>query len=119
MASRSRRSFAVSSRPSRRRTSVSMCPQPSYGNMVDREPPKPPDDELSHQLREAIRRKRPWTWQGAVILLLLLAVPVGLILWMVFPRSEPPALAVVAFDELATSLEEVHVRAAVEPRDSN
>lgn len=75
---------------------------------------KPPDDPLTQQLRESLRRQRPWTLAILILLVLLLLAPVGLFLWLLRPAAEPPRLGIVAADILTVPGEDVHLRAYLE-----
>jgi hypothetical protein len=68
-------------------------------------------EQLTSQLKSSVRRRRPWRVTILAALLLLFAIPVGLILWRFWPREPPPDLQVVAFDELLVGQGEIQVRA--------
>ncbi len=78
------------------------------------EEPRPPDDPLSQQLRESLRRQRPCTLGNLTCLVLLLLAPLGLFVWLMAPSPEQPRLGIVAADVLALPAEEVHLRAYLE-----
>ena len=84
--------------------------------MLKKPESKQPEDEVTRKLREAARKRRPMTWQGLLILLLLILVPAGVFIWWVLhPRPDPPRLDVVAFDQLGLAGEEIELRAILEP----
>src|SRR5947209_3679624 len=83
--------------------------------MRQKKQPAKPDDELTAQLRMAARKKRPWTLQGILLALAFILVPAGLFIWFIYPRPDPPALQVTAFDELVAPGEKANVRAQLLP----
>jgi hypothetical protein len=80
-----------------------------------REPLDP--DEITRLLKAGARRPRPWSLVLVIVLLLLCALPIGLLTWWVWPRPAPPRLLVVAFDQLAHSEEVVPLRAQLLPAE--
>src|SRR5947208_586884 len=76
---------------------------------------KPIDEKTVALLREAAKRRRPWTPLTWSIMLLFLAIPLGLVAWAIWPRSPPPVLVVIAFDEVALEGEPARGRALLEP----
>lgn len=76
--------------------------------------PFSPDDPLAEQLRQSLRRRRPWLVASLIGLVVLLLVPLGLFIWLIGPAAEPPRLGIVAGDALALPAEEVHLRAYLE-----
>lgn len=85
--------------------------------MLHKNSQPPPEDEWTGLLRASVRRKRPWTWLSLTITLLVLAIPVGLIVWWIFPTPGPPALKLTAFDALSQPAEKVNLRARLETED--
>ncbi len=83
--------------------------------MLHKKTPKPPDDEVTRLLRVAARKKRPWTWPGILITLLVVAVPLGLFVLVVYPRPDPPPVKVLAFDAIGLTGEKISLRARLEP----
>ena len=84
--------------------------------MLKKPESKQPEDEVTQKLRAAARKRRPMTWQGLLILLVLILVPAGVFIWWVLhPRPDPPRLDVVAFDQLGLVGEEIELRAILEP----
>jgi len=81
--------------------------------------PKIPDDEITRRLREAARRKRPWTLFNFLLTVLMFGPPLGLLVWWFWPRAHPPELIVIAFDQVAQPGKVVMVRAATEPLDGS
>jgi hypothetical protein len=77
--------------------------------------PKLPDDEITQRLREAARRKRPWSPISFLLTVLVLGVPVALLVWWFWPRAHPPELMVIAFDDVSKPGKAVTVKAATEP----
>jgi hypothetical protein len=75
-------------------------------------------EEMATRLRASVRRQRPWTAVACVGLLLLLAVPVALLSWWLWPRGEPPALVVTAFDQVGEPGTKVVCRAQLETLDA-
>src|SRR5947209_17464231 len=57
-------------------------------------------EQMTAQLKTAVRGRRPWRLAIAAAVLLLFAVPVGLALWFFWPRGPGPDLEIVAFDDL-------------------
>jgi hypothetical protein len=55
---------------------------------------------LAAQLKSAVKGKRPRRLLMALLLVLLFAVPVGLVAWFFWPKPPPPELEVVAFDQV-------------------
>ncbi len=76
----------------------------------------PAPDRVTQQLRAAMARKRPSLWKAVVVLLLIVAVPLGLWLWWTYPRGEEAALMITAFDALAVNGEKVTLRARLQPQ---
>jgi hypothetical protein len=74
-------------------------------------------EEMATQLRASVRRQRPWAVLTCPLLLLLLAVPVALLVWWFWPKSEPPALVVTAFDQVGVPGQKVVCRARLETLD--
>src|ERR1700686_4393266 len=77
----------------------------------DPAPPAPPPatkkadaEQLAQRLRAAVRQHRPRFIAWLTLLLVLLAIPLGLWLWWAWPRTQPPRLAVIAFDQLKESV---------------
>jgi hypothetical protein len=68
------------------------------------------DEEITRLLRAGVRQRPLWTWRGLLFWMLLLAVPLVLLLWLVWPRSQPPALHVVAGDQVSVPGCEVTLR---------
>lgn len=83
--------------------------------MLKKPESKQPEDEVTQRLRAAARKKRPLTWKGLLLLLALVLVPVGLFVWWVYPKPEPPQLDVVAFDQLGLAGEEIELHACLVP----
>jgi len=83
--------------------------------MLHKKKPSKPDDELTARLRAAARKRRPWSTAGIGVLLALLLLPVGLLVWWIYPRPELPPLEIVAFDQLGLPGTEVTLRARLEP----
>jgi hypothetical protein len=83
--------------------------------MLNKKKPSQPDDELTARLRTAARKRRPWTFSGACVTLVLILIPVGLCVWWFFPRPALPPLEIVAFDQLGLPGAEVTIYARLEP----
>lgn len=83
--------------------------------MPRKEEPRPPDDELTRQLRASIRRRRPWTIPSILVTLFILLVPIALLLWWSYPTPEPPHLEIVALDQLAIPEAPVTLLARLDP----
>jgi hypothetical protein len=81
---------------------------------------KPPrkDDELTQQLRTAIRRSRPWKKGRKVATWVTLALVAALLAWWFWPRPVPASVYVVAFDQLTVPDQLTPLRIATEPVDS-
>jgi hypothetical protein len=75
-------------------------------------------EEMATQLRASVRRQRPWTLLTCPLLLVLLAAPVALLAWWLWPRGEPPALVVTAFDQVGEPGTKVVIRARLETLDT-
>lgn len=69
-------------------------------------------DELAHQLREALKQKRPRR-QRLVLAASALALIGGLALWWFYPRGEPPRLHVVAYDAVGQVGQEIRLHGAL------
>jgi len=82
--------------------------------MLRKKPEKQADDELTLRLRAAARHKRPWSWSSFLVLIAILLVPVGVIVWTLLPRSEPPQITVTAFDQIALPNAQLTLRARIE-----
>ena len=78
---------------------------------------KPLDDKTVALLREAARRRRPWTLATWLLALLLVGGPIALVAWWVWPRPEPPRLVAVAFDQVVVQDEQPVCRAHLEPAE--
>jgi hypothetical protein len=78
---------------------------------------KPIDERTVALLRAAAHRRRPWTVGSCLLTLLLLAVPLGLLVWWLWPRSPPPRVGVIAFDQVAVQGGSVTCRAQVIPAE--
>jgi hypothetical protein len=74
-----------------------------------------PDDELSEKLRQAARRRRPWSWGSFFLTLIVFGVPLGVLAWRVWPRTHPPEMMVIAVDQVAVPGSAFNIRAAIEP----
>jgi hypothetical protein len=72
-------------------------------------------EQLTAELRASMQRKRPWTAGSCLLLLLLAAVPAGLLAWWLWPRGEPPTLVVTAFDQVGVSGTKAVCRAQLQP----
>jgi hypothetical protein len=75
-------------------------------------------EEMATQLRSSVRRQRPWTYLTCPLLLVLLAAPVALLVWWLWPKGEPPALVVTAFDQVGEPGTKVVCRAQLETLDA-
>jgi hypothetical protein len=81
-------------------------PQQPPPDSTPQEPAVPPGakkanaEQMAQRLRAAVRQSRPRFVAWLILALALLAIPLGLWLWWVWPRSQPPRLAVIAFDQL-------------------
>jgi hypothetical protein len=71
-------------------------------------------EEMATRLRASVRRQRPWTFVTCPLLVVLLAAPVVLLAWWLWPKGEPPVLAVTAFDQVGESGAKVVCRARLE-----
>lgn len=84
------------------------------------QPKKEPDDELTRQLRAAVRKKRRLiTLPGLLLLMVLFGLPTSFFLWWFWPSPPPPRLGVIAFDQLALPDETVPLTAELWPEGGN
>lgn len=72
---------------------------------------RPPDDELTARLREAVRKKSPLSPWGVLIVLLCCGGPLAYLVWLAIPRTVPPPIVIVAFDECVAGGKEATVHA--------
>jgi hypothetical protein len=89
--------------------------------MSEPQPPsKPPPlspEEVTRLLKIAARRRRPWSVWSVLFCVLLVGVPLGLLVWWLWPRPAPPHLRVLTFDEVAAPGEPVTLRAQLQPAE--
>jgi hypothetical protein len=86
------------------------------------EPNRPDPEELARQLRVRMQQGRPRRLRALLITLALLAVPVAVLAWFVWPRPELPRLVVIAYDDADLPgdpgvSEGVRLRARLVPQD--
>lgn len=74
-------------------------------------------DELQQRLRDVLQRQRPRRTRVALIFLLPSAVLVGLLIWVFFPRGEPPLIVTTALDDLAVAGKETTLQGYLEAPD--
>jgi len=74
-------------------------------------------DEVTALLKQAAKKRRPWTLGSSLGCLLLVAVPLGLFLWWVWPRGPGPTFLLLTFDEVAVEGRPVTLRAVLLPAD--
>jgi hypothetical protein len=74
-----------------------------------------PDDELTDKLRQAARRKRPWTMGRLLLPLIVFGVPAAVLAWWVWPRAHPPEMMVIGSDQVTLPGKSFKVWAAAEP----
>lgn len=70
--------------------------------MGSKETPRPPDDENTARLREALRNRRRVTLSGVVILLAILLIPVAAFVLFFQPGDPAAPLIALTFDALTT-----------------
>jgi hypothetical protein len=81
-------------------------PNPAPANSEPQPPAAPPAarkadaEQLAQRLRAEVRKRRPPLLGWLALLVLLAAVPLGLLLWWVWPRPAAARLVVIAFDQL-------------------
>jgi hypothetical protein len=80
-------------------------------------PPPLSPEEVTQLLKMAARKRRPWTVWSVLFCLVLIGVPVGLLLWWLWPRPALPHVLVLTFDEVAVSGAVVTLRAQLRPAD--
>ncbi|HYT88466.1 MAG TPA: hypothetical protein VEL76_07140 [Gemmataceae bacterium] len=80
---------------------------------------KPIDEKTIALLRQAAKRRRPWTRLTWLIVLLCCAIPLGLGAWVFWPRSPPLALVVIAFDEVVVQGETASSRGQLVPVEAD
>ncbi len=78
---------------------------------------KPIPEEMVARLRAGARKRRPWTALTWLILLLFLAIPAGLLAWILWPKPPPAALVLTAYDQVGVSGRGVVCRARLETQD--
>jgi hypothetical protein len=72
-------------------------------------------DELSERLRASLRQKRSWSVRGLVVTLVIVAALVAGLVWLFYPRPDPPPIVLAAMDALTVPGESPRLRARIEP----
>jgi hypothetical protein len=85
--------------------------------MLKKPEPSKPEDELTKQLRAAVRKRRPWTLRGRLVVLAVVLVPIAWFVWLIFPEPAPPRVTVIACDQVGLSGQDVDVTAWLETAD--
>jgi len=62
--------------------------------------PEKSKDELQRLLKEALRKKRPRWYRNVLFTTFLVLGLLALLVWLLFPKGEPPNITVVAFDDV-------------------
>jgi hypothetical protein len=80
---------------------------------------QPPIDreELARRLRASIAQKRPRRLRILVTTLLVVAVPLGVFAWLVWPRPELPRLHILALDQVTDGKSAIPLEAWLAPQD--
>ena len=85
-----------------------------YSKNSDASPDKS-KDELERLLQESLRKQRPRRHRLALGILLSVAGIFAIMVWLLYPKGEPPHLIAVAFDDLSPAGKEVVLQGRLEP----
>jgi hypothetical protein len=87
--------------------------------MSENPEPRKVGNELEKRLRASLQSSRPRPLWGLMFWTVLTLLPVGFLVWWVYPRPGPPPLAVVAFDAIGLPAHEITLHAQLQAEQQN